>query len=155
MYEAPEQAVRSRTKSKVSVIAKVGDEEKNFCVQPITPTLRGILCVVLMTIIWDLILFFLFRKGLSHPRLISLQLSKERNFLRQRQQKETRKRKKPKKDLERSRWNWSARCWESRRNQNRSRNSANFIRYFSGLSVEKQDICFFTFILKLILTIKI
>jgi hypothetical protein len=39
-------------------------------------------------------LFFLFRKGLSHPRLISLQLSKERNFLRQRQQKETGKRKK-------------------------------------------------------------
>ena len=59
LYEAPKQAVRSRTKSEFSVIPKVGDEKTNFCVQPITPTLRGILRVVLMMIILDLIFFYL------------------------------------------------------------------------------------------------
>ena len=136
LYEAPEQAVRPRTKSEVSVIEKSRRwRKKCLCPTHYTDTSRYFVCGF-----YD-----------DYLRLISLQLSKGRHFFKATTAERNRKKKKIKKDAEQSWRNWSARCWESRRN--RSRNPANLLATFLGCPL--QGICFFTFILKIILSFKI
>ena len=130
-YEANdyEQAVRQRTKSEVSVIPKVGDEEKNFCVQSITPTS-------------------------SSPYFVA---SKQRNkFHKATTAEKIQKKKKNKQEGRRTKQaEVERKMMRKVKEPEPEPEYGKFFGYFSGLSFKKQGICFFTFILKLILTFKI